>query len=98
MQSSVFGIFIFFYRTACSPAGVERQRNAGQSEAGRLELSIMSPEFGSEKCPYDFFATPVIDYQILLYVKDTGSALELGQSRNNLAYLFSYRPIFLNCL
>ena len=35
---------------------------------------------------------------LLLIVKGTGSALELGQSRNNFAYLFSYLPVFFNCL
>jgi len=30
--------------------------------------------------------------------KGTGSALELGQSRNNFAHLLPQRPVFLNCL
>ena len=32
------------------------------------------------------------------YMNGTGSALELGQSRNNFAHLLPQRPVFLNCL
>ena len=62
--------------------------------AAETRVNIGDPQTRLNEYPIPLKAGLITSFS----VNGTGSALELGQSRNNFAHLLPQRPVFLNCL